>query len=49
MAIPHVIAIAGGVEKVHATLGAVRTGVMDVLITDSMTASLIYNVLKSEG
>lgn len=49
MTIPHVIAIAGGVEKVHAILGAIRTGAIDVLVTDSITASLLYNVLKSEG
>ncbi len=49
MAIPHVVAIAGGMEKVHATLGAIRTGAVDVLITDSMTASLICKELKSGG
>lgn len=49
MKIPHVVAIAGGVEKVHAIVGAVRTRVVDVLVTDSITALLICKVLKAGG
>jgi DNA-binding transcriptional regulator LsrR (DeoR family) len=37
-AIPLVIAIAGGGDKVRAILGALRTGAIDVLVTDELTA-----------
>ncbi len=36
--IPHVIAVAGGVQKRDAIIGALRTGCIDVLVTDSVTA-----------
>lgn len=39
--IPNVVAIAGGKEKVNAIIGALRTGAVDVLITDSITADMI--------
>ncbi len=36
--IPHVITVAGGVQKRDAILGALRTGCIDVLVIDSVTA-----------
>ncbi len=36
--IPHVVAVAGGVQKRDAIVGALRTGCVDVLIIDSVTA-----------
>lgn len=39
--IPMVIAVASGVEKASAILGALRTGVVDVLITDDRTAGAV--------
>ena len=41
--IPHVIAVAGGSGKAEAILGALRTGCLDVLITDSSTAERVIN------
>ncbi|MCZ2258099.1 sugar-binding transcriptional regulator [Sporosarcina sp. G11-34] len=49
MNIPQVIAVAGGVEKVSAILGAIRTGVIDVLVTDSISASLLCKAVNSKG
>jgi len=37
-AIPRVVAVAGGTRKRHALLGALRTGLLDVLVTDQFTA-----------
>jgi DNA-binding transcriptional regulator LsrR (DeoR family) len=37
-AIPMVVAIAEGLPKVEAILGALKTGAVDVLITDEATA-----------
>jgi DNA-binding transcriptional regulator LsrR (DeoR family) len=36
-----VLAVAGGRDKGHAVLGALRTGVIDVLVTDSVTARAV--------
>jgi DNA-binding transcriptional regulator LsrR (DeoR family) len=36
--VPTVVAVAGGVHKASSLLGAVRTGVPRVLITDQLTA-----------
>jgi deoxyribonucleoside regulator len=40
-AVPEVIAIAGGMEKVRAVLGALRGGIIKTLITDTMTARAV--------
>jgi len=37
--VPHVVAVAGGAEKVAAIRGALATGVIDVLVTDAGVAS----------
>lgn len=39
--VPTTVAVAGGLEKTEAILGALRTGCLDVLITDSPTASAV--------
>jgi DNA-binding transcriptional regulator LsrR (DeoR family) len=36
--VPHVVAVAGGVNKAVSLLGAVRTGIPSVLITDQLAA-----------
>ncbi|MDD2212593.1 MAG: sugar-binding transcriptional regulator [Clostridia bacterium] len=46
--IDYVIAVAGGVYKSHAVLAAVRSGLIDVLITDSYTAVKILQLLEEE-
>jgi DNA-binding transcriptional regulator LsrR (DeoR family) len=40
-AIPEVIGIAGGMEKVRAVLGALRGGYINTLITDVTTARAV--------
>lgn len=45
--IPRVIGIAWGQEKVSAILGALRLGVLNVLVTDKMTALLIKQFLEA--
>jgi DNA-binding transcriptional regulator LsrR (DeoR family) len=40
-AIPIVVAIAAGQTKVDAILGALKSGCVDVLITDEVTASIL--------
>ncbi|MBI4731655.1 MAG: sugar-binding transcriptional regulator, partial [Chloroflexi bacterium] len=40
-AIPHVIAIAGGMEKVRALLGALRGGYIKTLSIDTATARAV--------
>ena len=37
--IPRVIALAGGASKTQAIMGALRTGAIDVLVTDKFTAT----------
>jgi len=41
------IAIAGGLSKTSAIIGALRTGVVDVLITDEATAEQVYEQNKA--
>jgi DNA-binding transcriptional regulator LsrR (DeoR family) len=45
--IPHVIAMAAGLEKRAAILGALRAGCMDVLITDESTARSVVKAGRS--
>jgi DNA-binding transcriptional regulator LsrR (DeoR family) len=40
-AIPHAIGFAGGVAKAEAAIGAIRAGLINVLITDAATARAI--------
>jgi DNA-binding transcriptional regulator LsrR (DeoR family) len=42
-AIPSVVAIAGGRDKAQAILGALRSGCIDVLITDELTAGRLMS------
>jgi DNA-binding transcriptional regulator LsrR (DeoR family) len=42
--VPCVVAVAGGVNKASSLLGAVRTGVPKVLITDQLTAEELLNL-----
>ncbi len=42
--IPLTIAISGGIEKAAALLGALRTGCLNVLITDQKTAQMIVDM-----
>ena len=44
--IPQRMAIAGGFQKVESIIGALRTGLIDVLVTDELTAQLILDYLK---
>ena len=37
--IPRVMALAGGAAKTQAIMGALRTGAIDVLVTDKFTAT----------
>ncbi len=43
--IPQRMAIAGGFQKVESIIGALRTGLIDVLVTDELTAQLILDYL----
>jgi deoxyribonucleoside regulator len=45
-AIPNVVAIAGGMEKVRAVLGALRGGYIKTLITDTATAQAVLTENK---
>ena len=42
-AIPTVIAVAAGPKKAAAIVGALRSGAVDVLVTDEVTASLMLD------
>ena len=44
--VPTVIAVAGGVSKAISLLGAVRTGVPRVLVTDQLTAERMHELLS---
>lgn len=44
--IPQVIAVAGSVAKAAAILGALRSGCLDIMITDTMTASQVLELEK---
>jgi deoxyribonucleoside regulator len=41
--IPTVVAMAAGRQKTHAILGALRSGLVDVLVTDEETARLVLS------
>ncbi len=47
--IKHVICLASGKHKVLSIIGALRTHIIDVLVTDSNTASLIFQILEHKG
>ncbi len=47
--IPAVMGVAGGREKAPAILGALRSGVIDYLVTDSEAASLVLEMAGSEN
>lgn len=47
--IPHVIAVAGGMEKVSALLGALRGGYIKTLITDTISAQALLVEDKKGG
>ena len=47
--IPAVIAIAGGENKVQAVLGALNTGCVDVLITDTALAAKLGQIVDSQA
>jgi DNA-binding transcriptional regulator LsrR (DeoR family) len=44
--IKHIVAVAGGAYKAPAIIGAVRTGLVDVLLTDSFAAKSILDILN---
>jgi DNA-binding transcriptional regulator LsrR (DeoR family) len=44
--IPAVVAMAAGLEKRHAILGALRTGVVSVLVTDEATARAVLRAAR---
>lgn len=46
-AIDRVVAIAGGTEKIHAILGAIRGGFVNVLITDHQTANRLLEFYEA--
>ena len=43
-----VVAVAGGVYKAHAILGALRTGLLHVLVTDDATAASVLALAEQE-
>lgn len=46
-AISPVIAVVGGIDKVHAVLGALRGGYLDVLIVDERTAQAVMSLAET--
>jgi len=46
--IPAVIAIAGGENKAQAVLGAINTGCVDVLVTDTALATKLSEIMDSQ-
>jgi DNA-binding transcriptional regulator LsrR (DeoR family) len=42
--VPHIVAVAGGVNKAVSLLGAVRTGIPSVLITDQLAAERLLEL-----
>jgi DNA-binding transcriptional regulator LsrR (DeoR family) len=44
--IPRVVAVAGGVNKVSSLLGATRTGVPRILVTDQLAAEQLLAILN---
>jgi DNA-binding transcriptional regulator LsrR (DeoR family) len=47
-AIPNRIGVSGGPTKAPANIGAVRAGLLNVLITDEDTATEMLNILNNE-
>jgi DNA-binding transcriptional regulator LsrR (DeoR family) len=47
--VPCVVAVAGGVNKAAGLLGAVRSGVVQVLITDQLAAERLLALTSQEG
>jgi len=47
--VPHVVAVAAGADKVAAIRGALATGVIDVLVTDSAAASRLLRPARPSG
>jgi len=47
-AIPTVVAVAGGKQKVAAIAGAIRTGSLDVLVTDESTARALLKLNRAQ-
>ena len=45
---PRVVAVAGGVNKATSLLGAVRTGIPKVLITDQLAAESLSALVNGE-
>lgn len=45
--VPRVVAVAGGRRKLRALLGAMRTGLLDVLITDCFTAARLLGLAEA--
>jgi DNA-binding transcriptional regulator LsrR (DeoR family) len=45
--VPHVVAVAGGVNKAVSLLGAVRTGIPRILITDQLAAERLLALADS--
>jgi len=44
-----VVAVAGGVAKAASLLGAVRTGIPHILVTDQLTAQRLLSLVKHQG
>jgi DNA-binding transcriptional regulator LsrR (DeoR family) len=47
-AIPNRVGVSGGPDKALANIGAVRAGLLNVLITDQDTATEMLGILKDE-
>ncbi len=47
-AIPNRVGVSGGPGKALANIGAVRAGLLNVLITDQYTAAEMLGILKNE-
>jgi len=47
--IPYVIGVVSGSQKAMAILGALRSGVLDVLITDEITALKVFSKFNKKG
>jgi DNA-binding transcriptional regulator LsrR (DeoR family) len=47
--VPRVVAVAGGLTKAISLLGAVRTGIPKVLITDQLAAESLSSLINGDG
>ncbi len=47
--VPHIVAVAGGMNKAVSMLGAVRTGIPSVLITDQLAAERLLALASGAG